>query len=145
MREMEGKKSVSFAALLISIAVAVAAVFGVRFVGGNSKAAAAKNNQNNVEESSSSAYAAGTYQASAQGAMGQVGVTVTLDKDGVITGLEIDASAETPSLGQAAAPKLQEKILEAGTIEGIDAIASCTVTSDAIFKAVTDCLSQAAN
>lgn len=84
------------------------------------------------------------YTATAQGAMGPVTVYVTFDDNGVITGLEIDASAETETLGQVAAPKLQEQILAAGTIEGIDAIASCTMTSNAIFEAITDCMEQAA-
>lgn len=88
-------------------------------------------------------YTAGTYTATARG-MEEVTVTVTLDESGTITDLEIDASKETPELGQVAAPKLQERILEAGTIEGIDAITGCTLTSNAIFNAVTDCYGQAA-
>lgn len=139
---MEEKKSVGFAALLLSVAVAVVVIAGVRLVGGNSKAAVAKNKVSVVEEPAG-AYAAGTYQASAQGAMGVVSVTVTVDENGVITGLEIDASAETESLGQAAAPKIQEAILAAGSVDGVDAISGSTITSEAIFSAVTDCLDQA--
>lgn len=85
---------------------------------------------------------AGEYTGTATG-MGALTVTATIDGTGKITALEIDASNETDSLGQVAAPKLQEKILEAGTIEGIDAISGCTVTSDAIFKAINDIYAQA--
>lgn len=86
------------------------------------------------------------YTATANGMMTNdipVTVTATLDAEGKIIALEIDASGETDSLGQVAAPKLQEQILEAGTIEGIDAIASCTVTSNAIFEAINDIYAQA--
>jgi fumarate reductase flavoprotein subunit len=83
-----------------------------------------------------------TYTASAQG-MGTVTVTVTIEEDGTISGLEIDASNETESLGQVAAPKLQEAILAAGTVEGIDAISGCTVTSNAVFQAINECLEAA--
>jgi uncharacterized protein with FMN-binding domain len=132
MREMEEKKSVSFASLLISAVVAVVLLFGVKTLGGS----------NQVEEAKS--YTAGTYTATASG-MDEVTVTVTIDENGVITALDIDASKETPSLGQVAAPKLQEQILAAGTIDGIDAISGSTMTSNGIFTAITDCLSQASN
>lgn len=93
-------------------------------------------------EAPASGIQAGEYTASATG-MKEIKVTASIDETGKITALEIDASGETETLGQVAAPKLQEKILEAGTIEGIDAISGCTVTSDAIFKAINDIYAQA--
>jgi uncharacterized protein with FMN-binding domain len=95
-----------------------------------------------TEEPAGAVAEGNTYTASAQG-MGTVTVTVTIEEDGTISGLEIDASNETESLGQVAAPKLQEAILAAGTVEGIDAISGCTVTSNAVFQAINECLEAA--
>jgi uncharacterized protein with FMN-binding domain len=95
------------------------------------------------EVANASAVVAGEYTASSYGMESYVEVTATIDENGVITALEIDASGETDSLGQVAAPKLQAKILEAGTIEGIDAISGCTMTSNAIFTAINDIYAQA--
>ncbi len=59
-----------------------------------------------------------------------------------ITDVIIDAAGETPELGGAAAPKLQEAILAAQGVD-VDAVSGATVTSDAVKKAVADCISQA--
>lgn len=94
-------------------------------------------------EAAASGVTAGEYTATATGQNPGVVVTATIDETGKITALEIDASGETENLGQVAAPKLQERILEAGTIEGIDAISGCTNTSNAIFTAINDIYAQA--
>lgn len=94
-------------------------------------------------EAPASSVVAGEYTATADGQYPGVVVTATIDENGVITALEVDASGETDSLGQVAAPKLVEKILEAGSIEGIDAISGCTNTSNAIFTAINDIYAQA--
>ena len=87
-------------------------------------------------------YTDGTYTASAQGYLSEVGVTVTIT-GGKVTDVDIDASGETPELGGNAAAALAEQLTEAGTTTGVDAVAGATMTSDAVFTAMDDCLSQA--
>ena len=87
-------------------------------------------------------YTDGTYTASAHGCLSDVGVTVTIT-GGKVTDVDIDASGETPELGGNAAAALAEQLTEAGTTSGVDAVAGATMTSDAVFTAMDDCLSQA--
>ena len=71
-------------------------------------------------------YTDGTYTASAQGCLSEVGVTVTIT-GGKGTNVVIDAS-----------------LLSAGSTVGVDAVSGSTMTSDAVFAAMNDCLAQAA-
>ena len=87
-------------------------------------------------------YTDGTYTASAQGCLSEVGVTVTIT-GGKVTNVAIDASGETPELGGAAAETLADELTKAGSTSGVDAVAGATMTSDAVFTAMDDCLSQA--
>ena len=87
-------------------------------------------------------YTDGTYTASAHGCLSDVAVTVTIT-GGKVTDVDIDASGETPELGGNAAAALAEQLTEAGTTSGVDAMAGATMTSDAVFTAMDDCLSQA--
>jgi uncharacterized protein with FMN-binding domain len=87
-------------------------------------------------------YTDGTYTASAHGCLSDVAVTVTIT-GGKVTDVVIDASGETPELGGNAAAALAEQLTEAGTTSGVDAVAGATMTSDAVFTAMDDCLSQA--
>ena len=80
----------------------------------------------------------GIYTSSAQGCLSDVTVTV-----GRVTGVEIDASGETPELGGTAAETLADQLTKAGSTSGVDAVAGATMTSDAVFTAMDDCLSQA--
>lgn len=82
----------------------------------------------------------GIYTSSAQGCLSDVTVTVTV---GRVTGVEIDASGETPELGGTAAETLADQLTKAGSTSGVDAVAGATMTSDAVFTAMDDCLSQA--
>ena len=88
-------------------------------------------------------YTDGTYTSSAQGCLSEVSVTVTIT-GGKVTDVSIDASGETPSLGGAAAETLAPQLAEAGSTAGVDAISGSTMTSDAVFTAMDDCLAQAA-
>ena len=72
----------------------------------------------------------GIYTSSAQGCLSDVTVTVTVT-GGRVTGVEIDASGETPEL-----------VCQSFS-SGVDAVAGATMTSDAVFTAMDDCLSQA--
>ena len=85
----------------------------------------------------------GTYTASAKGCLSDVAVTVTIT-GGKVTGVNIDASGETPALGGKAAESLAVSLQEAGGTAGVDAVSGSTMTSDAIFTAMDDCLAQAA-
>lgn len=87
-------------------------------------------------------YTDGTYTASAHGCLSDVAVTVTIT-GGKVTDVDIDASGETPELGGNAAAALAEQLTEVGTTTGVDAVAGATMTSDAVFTAMDDCLSQA--
>lgn len=86
-------------------------------------------------------YIPGTYTGSAQGINGTVTVTMTFDETS-ITDVKIDASAETPAIGGAAAPELEKAILEAQSAQ-IDGISGATITSDAVKKAADQCIAQA--
>ena len=55
-----------------------------------------------------------------------------------------DASGETPELGGKAAETLSASLLAAGSTVGVDAVSGSTMTSDAVFAAMNDCLAQAA-
>lgn len=88
-------------------------------------------------------YTDGSYTASAQGCMSEVSVTVTIT-GGRVTNVVIDASGETPELGGKAAESLSAALIEAGTTAGVDAVTGSTMTSDAVFAAMDDCLAQAA-
>ena len=91
---------------------------------------------------STASLADGTYTASEQGCLSEVAVTVTVT-GGRVTGVEIDASGETPELGGIAAETLADQLTKAGSTSGVDAVAGATMTSDAVFTAMDDCLSQA--
>ena len=84
----------------------------------------------------------GTYTSSAQGCLSDVTVKVTVT-GGRVTGVEIDASGETPELGGAAAEALAAALLKTGSTAGVDAVSGSTMTSQAIFTAMDDCLRQA--
>lgn len=84
----------------------------------------------------------GIYTSSAQGYLSDVTVKVTVT-GGRVTGVEIDASGETPELGGAAAEALAAALLKTGSTAGVDAVSGSTMTSQAIFTAMDDCLSQA--
>ena len=70
----------------------------------------------------------GIYTSSAQGCLSDVTVTVTVT-GGRVTGVEIDA--------------LADQLTKTGSTSGVDAVAGATMTSDAVFTAMDDCLSQA--
>ena len=84
----------------------------------------------------------GIYTSSAQGYLSDVTVKVTVT-GGRVTGVEIDASGETPELGGTAAEALAAALLKTGSTAGVDAVSGSTMTSQAIFTAMDDCLRQA--
>ena len=92
-------------------------------------------------------YADGIYTATTVGAApagsGNVNVTVTIE-GGMITAIEIDAPKDNESLGATAIRKLPGKIIEMNGINGVNVIAGCSLTSQAILDAVAACLEEAA-
>lgn len=82
----------------------------------------------------------GTQTASATG-MGDLSVTLTFE-NGVVTDCEIDASNETPDIGQVAAEDLAQAIVD-GNTPNVDAVASATITSDAVVEAAQACFDAA--
>ena len=91
---------------------------------------------------STASLADGTYTASAKGCLSDVEVTVTVS-GGKVSEVAIDASGETPELGGAAAETLADALTKAGSTNGVDAVSGATMTSEAVFTAMNDCLSQA--
>ena len=88
------------------------------------------------------AFIPGTYTASAQGFGGPVDLTLTVADSGVITEAVLVGDGETPTVGGAALPELQNQILAAQSAD-IDGVAGATVTSDAVRAAATDAVTLA--
>ncbi|MDO4633457.1 MAG: FAD-binding protein [Eubacteriales bacterium] len=98
------------------------------------------NNSSRVK-ASEAVYTAGTYSASATGAMGDVTVTMTFSET-AITDVVLDLSKETPDIGQAAGETLMQAILDSQSSE-IDTVSGASMTSGAVQKAAAKCIKQA--
>lgn len=83
-----------------------------------------------------------TYTATEQGFMGPVTVTMEIE-DGKIVSVAVDAASETPALGGAAAEALAQAMVSENTAD-VDAVASSTITSNAVIAAAKACAAQAA-
>ena len=105
-----------------------------------SLAACGSSNNNTAASAEATGYT-GSQTAAAAGMEGDVSVTITWE-NGTVTACEIDASTETESIGQTAAPDLAYAIVEANYPE-IDAVAGATVTSDAVVEAAKACFDAA--
>lgn len=146
---MNEKKSNSFAALLITIVVAAAVVFGVKFAGGSAAPAetapeGSAPTQEDGAGAAGGAYKPGTYTASGQGFHGEVTVTVTVGDDGAIADIQVDASGETAAYADDAIGVLIPAMLEAQSAD-VDVVSSSTNTKNAIIEAVRSCLGEADN
>lgn len=87
--------------------------------------------------------ASGDYEATSQGFGGAVTVKVTV-MDGKVTAATITGDKETEAIGGAAIKTLTEKLIGVSSADEVDAVASATVTSNAVKAALADCLRQAA-
>ena len=85
-------------------------------------------------------YKAGTYSSKAAGIGGDVIVTMTFDTN-KITDVVIDASHETPGIGQKAAVELKKALL-AGQSAQVDSVSGASITSGAVRKAAAKCIAQ---
>ncbi len=86
-------------------------------------------------------YKTGTYSSKAAGIGGDVIVTMTFDTN-KITDVVIDASHETPGIGQKAAVELKKALL-AGQSAQVDSVSGASITSGAVRKAAAKCIAQA--
>ena len=86
-------------------------------------------------------FQAGTYTGTAKGFGGDVTATVVITDSG-IESVELVGNDETEELGGAALKKLSKKFVEAQSSK-VDAVAGCTITSDAAMEAVKQALDQA--
>ena len=89
-----------------------------------------------------STFKPGTYTATARGFGGDVTVTVTVDAN-AITDVTAVGDAETAGIGSNAIEQLPSKIVEANGTNGVEVVSGASMTSNAIFDAVNDCLTQA--
>lgn len=87
-------------------------------------------------------YTPGTYVGTAEGFGGEVVAAVTISGSG-IESVELKGDGETPALGGAAMEQLAPAFVEAGSAQ-VDAVAGCTITSNAAMEAVGHALDQAA-
>ena len=87
-----------------------------------------------------SAMTAGTYSASAKGFGGDVTVTVEVS-DSAIVSVTAEGAAETAGIGTNALEMLPTAIVEKQTLK-LDAVAGCTVTSEAVLAAAAEALRQ---
>ena len=135
---MNEKKSNGFAALILSVVVALAAVFGVRFAGGTAALAG-----ETPEGGSEGGCTAGTSTATEAGFNGDVTVSITFGEDGTITDVTIDGPGETPEFGGNAITELQASILENQAVPA-DVVSGASITSGAVIAAAQSCFDQAA-
>ena len=84
----------------------------------------------------------GKYKASSHGFLGDVSVEITIE-GGSIKDVSIADMGETPAKGGVAARSLEENILQANGLDGVDVVTGATTTSRAIFRATENCLQQA--
>ena len=85
------------------------------------------------------------YVGTGTGMDGDVTVKVTVDDNGVITGVEVLEQNETPGIGTVAAEQMPEKFIGLSTAEEIDAldgITGASITSQALRDAVKAALAQ---
>lgn len=88
------------------------------------------------------AYTAGTYTAVGSGFGGDVTAEIVVGKNGGIESVTLTGDGETPTIGGAALPTLQQQVLDAQSAE-IDGVSGASLTSGAVKSAVAKALSQA--
>ena len=125
----------------LPLAIGGVAVAAVVAVGGFALAGRGGASSTAAASTADAIYTAGTYTATAEGCLSDVTVTVTVS-DTAITDVRVDASGETAELGGKAAEELPGEIIRSQSTD-VDGYAGATLTSDAIKKAVADCIAQA--
>lgn len=87
-------------------------------------------------------YAAGVYQESVRGMGGKMTVNVTFGTDS-LDAIEVIHHTETPNIGTKAIEKVIPAMIEAQSAE-VDALTGATITSEALKKAVSQAIDEAA-
>ena len=118
---MRKRKNILLLCILFVLAMAILPACGTNSSGGSG--GAGKTEQ------------AGTYTGKSEG-QGEITANVTVDDEGKITDLQIEAPMETPGLGADAAEKLKNDILEHQTVK-VDIVSGATITSKAVIAAVS--------
>ncbi len=95
-----------------------------------------------VNEGATGSFIPGTYTSQANGFGGPVEVTLTVGDGGGITEVSVKGASETPEIGGAALPVLQDQLLKTQSAE-LDGVSGATFTSDAVRKAAGVCIAQA--
>lgn len=83
----------------------------------------------------------GTYTGTARGNNGDITVEVTIT-EGKLEAVKVVNQAETRGISDFALKVLPERMVESQSV-AVDAISGCTMTSNGIINAVSDCLKQA--
>ncbi len=96
-----------------------------------------------AETTAAAAAAADGLTVTAEGFGGDITAEAIMD-GGKIVGLTLTGEGETPDVGGAAIPVLQEAILANGSIDGVDGVSGATWTSNGVFAAIEDALGIAA-
>ena len=121
----------------IKIAAVCALAAALAACGSSASSTAASSTAASTAVAASGEGYTGTETASAKGMNGDVTVTITFE-NGVATACDVDASTETESLGQAAAPTVAQSIVD-GNTPNVDAVSGSTITSNAIMEAAKAC------
>lgn len=129
---MKNNKWRGYISLVLVVAMMFATVFGVK-VASQSSAPSAGGTLADAAD--------GTYVGEAQGFGGPIVAEVTI-QGGKITDVKVTGEKETPNLGAVAVETLPGKILDAQSLN-VDVVSGATVSSNAIFAAVTAALAEA--
>lgn len=86
-------------------------------------------------------FKAGTYTAEADGRNDKIQIEVTFDDTSIVS-VNVLAHKETPGISDAPLARIPAQIVEKQSL-AVDAVASATLTSNAILAAVEDCVLQA--
>lgn len=130
-----------FKSLSVMLAVVAMAATMTACGGAKEETAPAEGTEEAAAEATEAKYTAGTYSAEADGFGGALKVDVTVDEN-AITAVEVTENAETDGIGSVAVEQLPATIVEAQGVE-VEAVAGCTVSSNAIIEAVTAALDEA--
>ena len=87
-------------------------------------------------------YVDGLYKGTARGIGGKVNVEAVIE-GGQLVDLVLARLKETSGIGLDAGPIVASNIVAAGGVEGVDGLAGCTVTSNAIISATEQALAAA--
>ena len=92
-------------------------------------------------ETAETLFVPGQYTGSAEGRNGAVTVEVAVDAEKILS-VTVKEHSETPGISDPAFEKLPAAIVDAQGL-GVDAVAGCTISSEAILEAAADALRQA--